>query len=338
MNRQMKGNSVRWMVAGVVLSLIGLAPAGASGGRIPIAAPMIITQPGSYYVTQDISAGVLSGGVIQINCNNVSIDLAGHTVTQLNTDAGTFVIGSTATVSNISIINGQLVGGNRGISFVAPSGDFRFEHLTLSGFHAYGIRLENDPSVGFRGRLEALTVKGGAYDGMVISGCQGCVIQGCTVIGTGAIGLRLANSPGSQVIRNQILQPGTDGIFLLESNTVRLAENNVVNSINAFSISTSAAVSIEGNNIINAGHGIYADSFSHALRISGNSVAQCSSDGMLINASDSTVEWNLASQNDGFGIRIDGSRVVYRFNGTPGNTAGTIRPASDSINGGGNNP
>src|SRR5262245_8811913 len=84
-----------------------LTPPGAPGptmksldqieARTPISsAPFIITQPGSYYLTTNVT--VSSGDAITINANNVSLDLNG------------FTISSTAPVANID--NAILLSGS----------------------------------------------------------------------------------------------------------------------------------------------------------------------------------------------------------------------------------
>src|SRR6267142_7145346 len=46
--------------------------------RTPISAPLVITQPGSYYLTTNLS--VTSGDAIIINTNQVTLDLNGFTI------------------------------------------------------------------------------------------------------------------------------------------------------------------------------------------------------------------------------------------------------------------
>ena len=47
-------------------------------GCVRVSGPIVIEEPGCYYVTNSISAA--SGDVIVIRANDVSLDLKGHTV------------------------------------------------------------------------------------------------------------------------------------------------------------------------------------------------------------------------------------------------------------------
>src|SRR5438034_320997 len=62
----------------LVLAALAAGPLIADEGRIPVFAPTVITQPGYYVLTRDIS--VSGGHVITIQANNVTLDLNGRTI------------------------------------------------------------------------------------------------------------------------------------------------------------------------------------------------------------------------------------------------------------------
>ena len=82
----------------------------ADGARTPIYDTTPITQPGHYYLTQNISSS--SDPVITIASDDVTLDLNGFLVFSPTT--GNTLIGFT-NFSNITIQNGRLSGGATGI-------------------------------------------------------------------------------------------------------------------------------------------------------------------------------------------------------------------------------
>ena len=89
------------------------------------APPYTITQPGSYYLTGNITVG--SGNAININVANVSLDLMGFTIESTNATAGGVAI-NVGAVSHLRLRNGNIQSGS---TYVPGT-------LTARGF-AYGI-------------------------------------------------------------------------------------------------------------------------------------------------------------------------------------------------------
>jgi parallel beta-helix repeat protein len=108
--------------------------------RIPItAAPYTITNPGSYYLTTNLTAGSSQNG-ITIQSGGVTVDLNGFAlVGQPNSFSGIYVSGSW---TNITIRNGSTTGwGASGVDAYSygPPVNLLFERLTCSGNAHYGI-------------------------------------------------------------------------------------------------------------------------------------------------------------------------------------------------------
>ena len=77
--------------------------------RIPIKAsdlPLTITQRGSYYLTQDVNFTDTAHHAITVECNDVTIDLKGYTITGPNSTSyhGIYMNGRT----NVEVRNGTV--------------------------------------------------------------------------------------------------------------------------------------------------------------------------------------------------------------------------------------
>jgi hypothetical protein len=128
--------------------------------RTPISsAPVHITQPGSYYLTTNLT--VSSGDAIDINTNGVTLDLNGFTIASTAPSADGFAInlGAAGRQRNIAILDGFIVGGvtndnagnyggggfSYGIAY--PGVNFprnvRVSHVAVSGCLADGINLRD---------------------------------------------------------------------------------------------------------------------------------------------------------------------------------------------------
>jgi hypothetical protein len=102
--------------------------------RTPIsAAPFTISQPGSYYLTNNVT--VSSGDAITIAADNVTLDLNGFTIVSTRpAAAGDSAILLDGQRKNIAIFNGHI---SSGVTIIGPM-------FTGGGF-GYGIRSSGDP-------------------------------------------------------------------------------------------------------------------------------------------------------------------------------------------------
>ncbi len=146
--------------------------------RTPLAggtAGLTISQPGSYYLTGNIT--VASGNGITVNADNVSLDLRGFTISSAAASPTGIGISLPNGRANVSITNGHVRGArvfsggafsgggfNSGIDYSSPvPRSVRVTHVSVSGVGTFGIDLGSDPS---------------------------SVITGCTVRTAGSLGLR----------------------------------------------------------------------------------------------------------------------------------------------------
>jgi hypothetical protein len=162
-----------------------------------------LSQPGSYYLTGNLTIG--TGDGIDITTNGVTLDLSGFTIASAaaNATGNGILLGSG--LRNIKIIDGIIQGGvtNNG-SGVYGGGGFSFgiyytgttpqnvlvSGLSVSGCLDYGIYLHNDNST----VVEASTVRTVGGEGIVASTVENCSALDCG--GDGIYGDQVSDGRG----------------------------------------------------------------------------------------------------------------------------------------------
>jgi hypothetical protein len=143
--------------------------------RTPIAsAPFTITQPGSYYLTANLT--VSSNNAITIATNGVALDLNGFTISSTAaspTGYGILITG----LRNITIANGIIQGGvtNNGSGVYSGSG------------FAYGIAYSVNPPVNVL--VWRVSVSGCQVYGIYLDNGDSTVVESCTVRTVGNYGI-----------------------------------------------------------------------------------------------------------------------------------------------------
>jgi hypothetical protein len=91
--------------------------------------PFTISLPGTYCVTKELStpSTFTSGVAITVKSNDVTIDLSGHTLSNLAAGTGTLAVGiqgmpTGSNFQNITVRNGTVRGFYKGVSLTGPSG------------------------------------------------------------------------------------------------------------------------------------------------------------------------------------------------------------------------
>lgn len=207
-----------WAIAGalsllLVAALAGIVrggpldPPGAPAPTSPLVEPRtpisatgyVITQPGSYYLTKDVTASSGQTG-ISITVSDVAIDLNGFTLRGVVGAGDGINVG--IGVKNVAVRNGAISS---------------WPGYGISGFNAEG------------GRYEALTLASNSGGG--ISAGKASIIRDCVVKENGGVGIEvneLAASDGS-IIENCVVQNSVlDGIGVANNVTVR--DNQVIDN------------------------------------------------------------------------------------------------------------
>jgi hypothetical protein len=176
-----------------------LAPPGAPGPtmltlsqiapRTPISSvPFNITQPGSYYLTGNLTVG--GGNAITIATNGVTLDLSGFTISSTAASANSCGILINSALQNITVANGFIRGGvtNNG-SGVYNGGGFLFglyytgnapvnvlvSRVSVSGCLDFGIFL----NIGDSTVVESCTVRTVGNSGICASTVKGSAAVDC---------------------------------------------------------------------------------------------------------------------------------------------------------------
>lgn len=168
--------------------------------RTPVSDPCTITQPGSYYLTGNISTA--SSG-ITIRTNNVTLDLMGHTLSgdRGSADHGIRIDGDTNAVRRgISIRNGTVTAFGNGVT-LENAKNCRIEDVVCTtnlniGFY---LNAENNGAIKDNVILRCVAAENG--HGIVLDGtdggvCEGNRIQNCMVERNANHGIDLNGSNG----------------------------------------------------------------------------------------------------------------------------------------------
>jgi parallel beta-helix repeat protein len=198
--------------------LLTALPAAAADGRIPLyELPVTLTEPGSYYLTRDLTHSG-SGESILIQTSNVTIDFNGHTLTKEN--AGNYTISSDGEYTNITIRNGTLVGGNIGIRLRNTVGDdfaVRIEDMIIEDILNEGIYVQGHSLVGSsQVFIERNLIHDTGNDGLSLRFMWGGRVADNVIQGAGDSsgdhGIYMHSCRGVTVTRNTVSHSGADAI------------------------------------------------------------------------------------------------------------------------------
>ncbi len=261
--------------------------------------PITISQPGSYYLTGDIT-GVDGQGGIAVSANDVTLDLNGFTLAGVpGSGSGIFSEGW-----NTTVLNGSIIGwGYRGL-------------WATTGANAHAARLQ---------------VRSNGDSGIVFSGGQGSIVEDCTASNNGWYGIDVS---GNGIVRNNVVAAnGQSGIsaygmgLTVEGNS---ATSNTYDGIYAENVTA-----VRANSVANNG-GIGIEVWGAGVTIEDNEVVANVGGGILVQQQMGRIEGNTAVGNQPttipFGIRVTGQHnIVARntatynidnFDIAAGNTAG----------------
>lgn len=263
-------------------------------------AQVVISQPGSYYLTEDLLATGNRSGIL-VAADHVTIDLRGFSVRDAN-QPGAFKFGleTTQIRTNIVVRNGTF----RGFSYMtlAQFRDSVFADLQIVDCWAGGLEVASARNTIIRHVIVARCGE------MGLRASQGAIFESCTVDG-GFIGISAEES----VVRNCVVRNSTGtGIEASES----LVEGCTVASINAGGSSR--------------GQGIRGQ---HLAQIHNNVVINCSGPGIEVGQNGSVLENQVTLCREGVfipnfggrgGNRVESNHLSVNQVGIKINLAGNI--------------
>jgi parallel beta-helix repeat protein len=284
-----------------------------------------ITQPGSYYLTGNVTAQTGRSGIV-IAASNVTIDLMGFWLIDSATPASSgTAIASLGLVQNISICNGMIRGwGGVGIDLSGTS--FLVHSIQSDGNQGDGIRLGNAATV--------VLCSANANSGNGIRGGENCRITNCQAISNGLNGIEGgvgSNLSGCNTSSNGALASGGSNASIMVG-----ASSTVIDCV---AISTvSALIGGVGNHGVgiqasfrsqilscsshsNRGHGfrLADNSVIRDCNASGNGSGSTVSAGIYAGGSFNRIEGNTVNSSDR-GIQVLAARNVIINNTAAANT------------------
>jgi len=308
----------------------------------------VITQPGSYYLTGNVTGEVGKHGIL-IGSDGVTIDLNGFTMTGV---PGAFsgVGHSVQSYRNVTVRNGTLTGWANGIAITGAGN--RVEAVRASESVGVGIFLSTN------GVIESCTATDNGTNGISVG--NGCVVTGCTSYLNDSAGIA---STGSATITDCSAYSNAIGFNIGLGSTVIgcsardntadgfvVSSASVVSNCSAYSNGTdgiraaSTSVTISGCTAsFNVGDGIEVPGNCHVINniCDGNGVGAGTGMGIKATGTDSRIEGNSLMRNDiGLDVQLSGNFIVRNTaagNGTfnyqiiANNKVGTIVSAPNSL-------
>jgi len=318
------------------LLLLAPAPLRADEGRIPIYQATTITSPGHYVVTRDISLG--SGASIVIQSDDVTLDLGGRSITGPGFASPSALITITSGSTDITVRNGRLISGGRGLRYQSTTDPIRLrledlefidtdeeviiidktEHIEM-----LNCRITN-PGNAVNDAV-SISNQGGPFHGRIVGNVISRTVQRAFV---------LDGITGSEISRNTVQDTslgssGYTGMYVQGSGN--LIELNTVETFNGSGLSVIGNHNIIRGNVITNNEEIGLGVLGDGNRITDN-VVDNNGDGndgpygMVLSGSFNILAGNHVIGNDGDGLVIYGSENLLEANSFSNNVSGT--PAS----------
>jgi len=204
---------------------------------------------GNYALANDI--GPCRGDGVTITANNVTFDLAGHTIRGISSPAscnmGAPQIGITVTTgaNNVQIGGGTVTGFVDGIAFGASNS--RVASMSVTNNCVNGMVVSNATNV----TVEANTVTGSGNDGLLLLNADGGTFQANNISSNGRFGVVLVSGSDHNTIRDNSMNnngaaAGGAGLSLVGGTDTQILRNTVQGNLQGIVLHTGGNV-VQGN-------------------------------------------------------------------------------------------
>jgi len=286
--------------------------------------PVILTQPGSYQLTGNLTVSGPSHA-IQIATNRVTLDLAGFVIE----GSGVGLDGiSSVDRADVEIRNGTIRGmSDQGIhAFGAQSRGHRLARLRVEGNGAGGISLD-----GSHHAIRDCVVRANGFRGITVF--ESASITGVTAQGNAGDGIRAQG--GSIIVHSISTGNAQDGIAILEGVVANsTARDNGASGISAGS-SRVVDNAVHNNNTTNTlgqgGLGLGRDNLASGNLAQGNQNAN-----VVVTSSDNVLVDNLALDGPGSGFFFFNASGNFWANNRATGNSPNFNNAAGQTDGGGN--
>jgi hypothetical protein len=217
--------------------------------RTPISsAPVIITAPGSYYLTTNLA--VSGGDAITIATNGVTLDLNGFTIASTAPSATGNGILINSGLRNLAILNGFIQGGVTNGSGGYNGGGF-------------GSGIVGSPQ---NARVSGVSVSGCLYLGIYLGNGDSTVVESCTVRTVGSVGIAAStikasvakDCGGDAIYGDQVADCRGQSTGSSSGLTATMAQNCYGSSSSGTGLQAYTAYNCVGQSS-GSGSGVYAD-------------------------------------------------------------------------------
>ena len=264
--------------------------------RTPIASlPFTIAQPGSYYVTTNLT-GVSGADGITIVSGGVTLDLNGFALIGVSGSGDAITIPASSFYTNLTILNGTVRDWDGAGVEVYYGENEVLERLTVSGVGGYGIDA-------YGGTVRDCRVDSNGSNAGIY--CESCAVSDCTVLNSqAAAGISAGNG---STVRDCVVNNGYgDGIDAYDS-----AVKDCVARYNAYGI-YAAPGTVSGCHVEdNYYSGLYADApgcqFTDNTCLGNNSGDSTNDAGIYLNDSNNRVQANHVTASGNAGIQVGSS-------------------------------
>jgi hypothetical protein len=278
------------------------------GGRIPVWQPTVITTPGHYFVTRDITG---TGNVIRILAPDVLFDLNGHTISATGTSApAVSVVPPAAGQGVIEVRNGRLRGGSAAVWAIGDAGSgritLRLEDLDISTAGWYSVYVEGLQVVDVIHNNIHDCPSGGSTLWLTSGGVQSSftgVLERNVISNVGGAGILAYDMHGGAIRENVVTAYGTGG------------------SGSGIGVSGSSeslgGVKIQGNSVRNGGSGssgVYIDPASHRNEVRDNVISGVHDSGIVVLSNGNRIAGNVIGATGAYGILVYGSDTLLEHN------------------------
>jgi parallel beta-helix repeat protein len=281
--------------------------------RIPIHSsdlPLTITEPNSYYLTENINFTGTNNHAILVECDGVTIDLMGFTLAGPNSTAFSGIYISIC--KNIEIRNGTLTDFAQAIWDEGDNSGHRVINIRAISNSDQGINLNGSGHL-----IHSCFAKDNGIHGGIYAGKNSILTENtaCNNQGNG-----IHTNDGCTVTGNIASHNGGAGIYTGAVNTVT---GNTVQYNSEEGIYADGGATVTGNTVFyNSGHGIFAG---EACIVTSNTVPENILCGIYAHEASKVAE-NLVIGSTADGIRVDEDCMVIdntcERNGESGDGAG----------------
>lgn len=262
-----------------------------------------ITQPGSYYLTGDLTGAASKIGIL-IAASDVTIDLNGFTLRGVSGSLNAMQMDTTR--SNIAVRNGSIASwGFSALNLYNSSGGAGYVIEDVRAFDCGGQGVV----VGGNSRVSRCTIENaGSY--AIYAPFGRCVVESCTIRGAATYGIIVL---GNSVVRDCSVRSVT-GYGILGSSSCLVTDCSVASCTNGIYIeATSSAVNcIASGNTVD-GFFVNMSSTLRGCAATGNAV------GVHVYGNDNRIESNLFNNNVR-GLKVDNTGNIIVRNTASGNT------------------